>query len=72
MDVETLVAYRDLMHRVGCEVLDARPNAPKFGIDFRAQYLMNSRITGIDETDLMLIIGGNPRTEAPVLNARIR
>lgn len=33
---------------------------------------MNSRISGIDETDLLLLLGCNPRSEAPVLNARIR
>ena len=33
---------------------------------------MNSRITGIDEADLLLLVGCNPRFEAPVLNARIR
>ena len=33
---------------------------------------MNSRIAGIDETDLLLLVGVNPRVEAPVLNARIR
>ena len=33
---------------------------------------MNSRIVGIDETDLLILIGCNPRLEAPVLNARIR
>ena len=33
---------------------------------------MNSRITGIDETDLLIMVGTNPKTECPVLNARIR
>ena len=33
---------------------------------------MNSRIVGIDETDLLILVGANPRLEAPVLNARIR
>ena len=33
---------------------------------------MNSRITGIDDTDLLILVGANPRVEAPVLNARIR
>jgi NADH dehydrogenase (ubiquinone) Fe-S protein 1 len=33
---------------------------------------MNSRITGIDETDLLLLVGCNPRVDSPVLNARIR
>ena len=34
--------------------------------------MTNSRIIGIDETDFLLIVGCNPRLEAPVLNARIR
>ena len=33
---------------------------------------MNSKITGIDETDFLLVVGCNPRVESPVLNARIR
>ena len=33
---------------------------------------MNSRIPGIEETDLLIMVGVNPKTEAPVLNARIR
>ena len=42
---------------------------PKFG---RASYLFNPTIAGIDEADALMIIGSNPRSEAPVLNARIR
>ena len=33
---------------------------------------MNSNIAGIDETDLLILVGTNPKTECPVLNARIR
>ncbi len=33
---------------------------------------MNSRITGIDETDLLILVGCNPKLDAPVLNARIK
>jgi len=33
---------------------------------------MNSQVTGIDETDLVILVGTNPKTECPVLNARIR
>lgn len=32
---------------------------------------MNSRISGIEDADLLLLVGTNPRVEAPVLNARI-
>lgn len=41
-------------------------------VDLRAQYLMNSKIVGLDETDLLILVGCNPRLEAPVINARIR
>lgn len=33
---------------------------------------MNSQVVGIDETDLLIMVGTNPKTECPVLNARIR
>src|SRR6185295_18728385 len=37
----------------------------------RATYLFNSTIAGIDQADAILLVGTNPRDEAPVLNARI-
>jgi len=33
---------------------------------------MNSQVVGIDETDLLIMVGTNPKTECPVLNARSR
>ena len=35
-------------------------------------YLFNATIAGIEEADAILLVGTNPRLEAPVLNARIR
>lgn len=32
---------------------------------------MNSKITGVEDADVLLLVGCNPRYEAPVLNARI-
>lgn len=71
-DVEGIMAYKDLMNRLNCDNLDVRSNQAELNCDFRSQYLMNSRIVGIDETDLLIFIGSNPKTENPVLNARIR
>lgn len=39
---------------------------------FRANYLFNDKINSIEEADVILLVGTNPRYEAPVLNARIR
>ena len=38
----------------------------------RENYLFNSTINGIEESDLILLVGANPRFEATILNARIR
>jgi NADH-quinone oxidoreductase subunit G len=68
-----MFALKGLMDSLGVASLDCRQDGaeldPKLG---RAAYLFNSTIAGIDEADAILIIGANPRLEAPVLNARIR
>ena len=38
----------------------------------RENYLFNSSINGIEDADLILLIGTNPRFEATMVNARIR
>ncbi len=38
----------------------------------RENYLFNSTINGIEDSDLIILIGTNPRFEATILNARIR
>ena len=50
---------------------EVRADAPKFNADLRSSYIMNSTVEGIEETDLLLLVGVNPKTENPVLNARI-
>lgn len=43
-----------------------------FRSDLRSNYLLNTGIAGIEEADLLLLVGTNPRYEAPLFNARIR
>ena len=43
-----------------------------FRTDLRSNYLLNTKITGVEEADLILLIGTNPRFEAPLFNARVR
>ncbi len=69
-DVETVVALRDLLHRLGCERLRYAKN--DMDHDFRAQYLMGSTIRGVSFCDALLMVGFNLRTTTPVLNARVR
>lgn len=71
-DIESILAFKDLLNRLNCDNLDVGMNKPYFNADFRNQYLMNSRVTGIDQSDLLILVGCNPRMENPVLNARIK
>lgn len=56
---------------MGCEDFEVRGNSVKIDPSLRANYTMNSKITGIEETDLLILVGVNPRVEATVLNSRI-
>ncbi len=40
--------------------------------DLRSNYVLNTSIASIEEADLVVFIGTNPRYEAPLLNTRIR
>lgn len=70
-DVESIVALKDLLNRLDCDNFEVRSDAPKFNADFRSSYLMNSAIQGVEDADLLLLIGTNPKSEAPVFNSRI-
>ncbi|KAF7655140.1 hypothetical protein LDENG_00060080, partial [Lucifuga dentata] len=73
-DAEALVSLKDLLNRLDSENLCTEELFPMAGAgtDLRSNYLLNSRIVGIEECDLLLLIGTNPRYEAPLFNARIR
>ncbi len=71
-DCESMLALRDLMASLGVPNLDCRQDGAKIGGGARSGYLFNTSIAGIDDADALLIVGANPRLEAPVLNARIR
>ncbi len=54
-------------------IIDCRQDGAKLDPALgRASYLFNATIAGIDQADGLMIIGSNPRKEAPILNARIR
>ncbi len=71
-DVEAMCALKDLMGALGSPNMDCRQDGAKLEAGARASYVFNSSIAGIEDADAILLVGTNPRTEAPVLNARIR
>ncbi|MCB1532418.1 MAG: NADH-quinone oxidoreductase subunit G [Alphaproteobacteria bacterium] len=72
VELESIVALKDLLGKYASENMDCRTDGAQFDPAQRAGYLFNSTIAGIEEADAILIIGANPRWEAPLINARIR
>jgi NADH-quinone oxidoreductase subunit G len=72
MDAEAIFALKGLMTSLGAVGLDCRQDGAKLDASRPDFYLFNTGIAGIEQADALVIIGADPRREAPVLNARIR
>lgn len=81
-DAESMMAIKDLLNSIGSEnvyvhvdsSVDASAGPSSNDIDFRGNYLFNSTIIDLEEggVDLVLLVGTNPRYEAPLVNSRLR
>ncbi len=70
-DAESMFALKGLMDGLGVESIDCRQEGAAVGGE-RSSYLFNTTIAGIEEADAILLVGTDPRWEAPLVNARIR
>ncbi|MBX7247656.1 MAG: NADH-quinone oxidoreductase subunit NuoG [Caulobacteraceae bacterium] len=71
-DAESMKALMDLMDAIGSPNLDCRQDGAWIGGGERGGYLFNSTLAGIEQADVVLLVGTNPRLEAPLLNTRLR
>ncbi|MDB5497674.1 MAG: nuoG [Phenylobacterium sp.] len=71
-DAESMKAALDLFRSLSVQSTDCRQDGMALGAGPRESWLFNSTIMGIEDADVVLLVGVNPRTEAPVLNARLR
>ena len=69
---EEIFALKTLLEKLGSSNFECRLHGEKLNAEDRASYLFNTSVAGIDEADVCLLIGVNPRKDAPVLNARIK
>jgi len=69
--VEAAFSLRQMVEGLGGQV-ECRTDGAKLPAGNRGAYVGTARIEDIDTADKILLIGTNPRDEAPVLNARIR
>ena len=71
-DAESMKAALDLFRALGSANTDCRQDGSALGYGPRESWLFNSGLAGIENADAVLIVGANPRTEAPLLNTRLR
>jgi NADH-quinone oxidoreductase subunit G len=70
---EDLFAFNMFMKdTLGTDNVDCRTNGLTITGGVRSAYTLNTPIAKFDEVDAVLLIGCDPRLEAPVLNARLR
>ncbi len=72
VDAEAIVALRDLLASLGGTHFECRTDGAVIDTSRPDFHRFNTTIAGIEDADALLVIGSNPRQEAPVLNARIR
>jgi len=72
-DLEMIYAFKSFFEKcLGSKNLECRQDRIYINPKERMNYIFNSSINGIEQSDLVLLIGTNPRLEATILNSRIR
>ena len=72
-DMETQFIVKEFFEKtIKSKYLDCRHDNHYVKNNHKTNYIFNPSINGIEESDLIILIGSNPRYEATMLNARIR
>ena len=72
VNLENALSFKKFFSELKSNNLDFRERNIYINPSEKSNYIFNSSIKGIEETDLILLVGTNPRHEATMLNARIR
>ena len=70
--LENIFAFKTFLSKINCKNYDFREKNFYLNSSDKINYLFNSSIQGIEDSDLILLVGCNPRHEATMVNARIR
>jgi len=72
-NMETLYIVKEFFQKtIKSKNLESRTDDFYVNNEDRQNYIFNSTINGIEESDLIILVGTNPRYEATILNSRIR
>jgi NADH-quinone oxidoreductase subunit G len=72
VEVESLFATKLLLESYGSALHECRQDGAKFDVSAPAAYRFNATIAGMEQAKTILLVGANPRWEAPLVNTRIR
>lgn len=72
VDAESILILKDIMNYYKSSNTDCMQESINFDLSHRSNYLFNTSIAGIEDSDFCLLIGVNPRNDATIVNARIR
>ena len=72
INLENALAFKKLFKVLNSNNLEFREKKFYINSTNKINYIFNSSIKGIEESDLILLVGTNPRHEATMLNVRIR
>ncbi len=72
LDCESIFSFKNFLKKIDSNNFDCRQDNSFFIPNKRFSYLFNSSISGIDDSDLCVIVGSDLRKEAPIIGARLR
>ena len=72
INMENALGFKKLFNLIKSNNLEFREKKFYINSSEKINYIFNSSINGIEQSDFILLIGTNPRHEASMLNARIR
>jgi NADH-quinone oxidoreductase subunit G len=72
LDAETMYAAKKLLQAQGSSLIEGRQTGLAYDVSSLAAVNFNSTIAGIEDADVVLLVGSNPRWEAPLINTRLR
>ncbi len=72
LDCESIFSFKLFLKKINFNNFDCRQDNSYFIPNKRSSYLFNSSISGIDDSDLCVIVGSDLRKEAPIIGARLR
>ena len=72
LDAETMYAAKALLAQAGSKLLEGRQTGLDYDVTSLSAVRFNTPLAELENADVILLVGSNPRWEAPLVNTRLR